>query len=168
MRKMLVVMIAVLVTAAAVTAVPAQENKPEELTPAAGPEGGEMTVVASPEEYKRHLEAERQAIAREREALVALREQVKKDMEDLIALQKTIEDQLAAQDKREDEKIKKLVKIYSTMRPDEVTPLIMSLDEDTALRVLYQMKPKIQAEVLALMSPALAADLSKKILRKDF
>jgi flagellar motility protein MotE (MotC chaperone) len=128
----------------------------------------EKIELATPEEFKSYLDSERQAIAREKEALLALKMQVKQETEKLIALQKQIEEKLTKEDEKQNEKIKKLVKIYSVMRPDEVGPLLSKLDDDLALKVLSNMKPKTQADLLARMTPEKAAEISKKLTSKDF
>ena len=103
--------------------------------------------LATPQEFKSYLEAEKQAIAREREALLLLKMQVRQDIEKLQALQAQMDEKFTKEDAKQDERIKKMVKIYSVMRPDEVGPLIAKLDEDLALRVLFNMKPKMQADI---------------------
>jgi flagellar motility protein MotE (MotC chaperone) len=167
-----------LLLAAAVLALqflPADSAHSQEKTPAAAPAPAqpaappaEKILLASPEEFKSYLDAEKQAIAREREALLALRTQVRQEVEKLQSLQRQIDEKFAKEDAGQDERIKKMVKIFSTMRPDEVGPLLARLDEDLAIRVLFDMKPKTQADLLARMPPDKAAAISKKIMSKDF
>lgn len=128
----------------------------------------ETITLASPEEYRSYMEAERAAIAREREALLVLRAEVKKDIERLTTLQAQMDQRRSKLDEERDAKVKKLVKIYASMSPEEVKPLISKLDEDLMLRVLYIMKPKEQAAILALYTPEEAAKISEKILKKSF
>ncbi len=54
------------------------------------------------------------------------------------------------------------------MLPDEVAPLLSKLEPSLATKVLFSMKPKDQAELLARMTPEQAAAFSMKIMNKDF
>ena len=123
---------------------------------------------ASVEEYMKNLEDQRRAIERERQALIALRTEVRTDIERLLKLQKDIDARLKVEDEAQEAKIKKLVSIYSKMKPAQVVPLLNNLDEELRLRVIYSMKSKDQASILALMSPEKAAAITQKIMKKDF
>jgi len=135
--------------------------------PATRLQGQDKPPLASPEEFKSYLDAERQAIAREREALLFLRTQVRQEVEKLQSLQAQIDERFAKEDAQQDDKIKKMVKIYSTMRPEEVGPLLSKFDEDLVVKIFSNMKPKTQAELLARMSPDKAAAISKKIMSRE-
>ncbi|MBZ0271689.1 hypothetical protein K8I61_06610 [bacterium] len=128
----------------------------------------DVAVIAAREESRSFLEAERAAIERERESLARLRTQVKKEIDELLALEARIDAQLKARELAQDDKVKKLVKVYSAMRADDVAPLLSALDEDLALRVLYGMKAKKQAELLARMTPERAARIADRIMAVDF
>ncbi len=151
------------------TASPAsEENKAEE---------GDAVLVEMPEiprefasvkEYMKNLDEQRRSIEREKQALIALRTEVRADIERLLKLQKDIDSRLKVEDEQRADKIKKLVKIYSKMKPAQVVPLLNNLDENLRLQVIYQMNTKDQASILALMPAEKAAAITQKIMKKDF
>ncbi len=146
-----------------------EEKEPDaEKTEAVAPAPLVPQEFASMEEYLKNLEDQRRSITRERQALVALRVEVRTDIDRLIKLQAEIDSRLKAEDAAQAVKIKKLISIYSKMKPDQVVPLLNNLGERLRLRVIYSMKTKDQAKILALMSPEKAADITKKIMKKDF
>ena len=49
------------------------------------------------------------------------------------------------------------------MKPEEVSSLFERLNEDTAARLLYQMKEKKAGQILASISPQVAAKLSERL-----
>jgi flagellar motility protein MotE (MotC chaperone) len=57
------------------------------------------------------------------------------------------------------------VKVYEVMKPEEVSSLFERLNEDTAARLLYQMKEKKAGQILASISPQVAAKLSERLAR---
>jgi len=172
-RKIIIVILALSVFAVAFGAgeVPAQEEAEDptdqngELAEGVPGEATDIAVIGTPQEFQSYFEAEKQAIAREREALVALRSQVKQEMVELLSLQKKMEARMEEADKSREAKIKKLIKVYSSMRSDEAGNLLMRLDEELSLKVLSGMKPKLQAKILAGMTPDKAAAISKKLVR---
>lgn len=60
------------------------------------------------------------------------------------------------------EKVKKLVEFYSSMKPAQAAQIISSLNEDLAIGVLSNMKKKNAAEIMNLLEPAKAQSLSEK------
>ncbi|MCB1154896.1 MAG: hypothetical protein H6684_00800 [Deltaproteobacteria bacterium] len=124
--------------------------------------------LARPEEYKYYFDQQREAIRHEREALLALRAQVREETERLVALQTRMEAKLDKEDEEQAAKVKKLVGVYSKMRPEQAVPRLIRLDDDLALEVLYQMKSKTQAKMLAAMDPMMAAEISQRIMERNF
>src|SRR5690606_22357856 len=60
------------------------------------------------------------------------------------------------------EKVGKLVDLYSNMRPKQAAEIIGSLNEDLAVEVLAKMKKKSAAEIMNLLPPEKAKVLSEK------
>ncbi len=59
-------------------------------------------------------------------------------------------------------KVKKLVEFYSNMKPQQASVLLSKLDEDLAVEILGQMKKKNAADILNLIEPDKAQNLSEK------
>ena len=121
---------------------------------------------------------ERQMQLDERDKQLANREQQLADREaDLRLVQQQIEDKLTTlallrkemgdllQEKAafEEKRFEHLVKVYEVMKPEEVSSLFERLNEDTAARLLYQMKEKKAGQILASISPQVAAKLSERL-----
>lgn len=60
------------------------------------------------------------------------------------------------------EKVTKLVDLYSNMKPKQAADVIGSINEDLAVEVLAKMKKKSAAEIMNLLDPAKARILSEK------
>lgn len=60
------------------------------------------------------------------------------------------------------EKVTKLVDLYSNMRPKQAADIIGNLNEDLAVEVLAKMKKKSAAEIMNLLPPEKARTLSEK------
>lgn len=60
------------------------------------------------------------------------------------------------------EKVTKLVDLYSNMKPKQAADVIGSINEDLAVEVLAKMKKKNAAEIMNLLSPDKARILSEK------
>jgi flagellar motility protein MotE (MotC chaperone) len=64
----------------------------------------------------------------------------------------------------ESARIAKLAKLYDGMDPRSVARLVANLDDATVVALLPRMKPKNASQVLALMPPVRAANLSKQMI----
>ena len=62
-----------------------------------------------------------------------------------------------------DERIKHLVKIYSSMKPKPAGTLMNTLDSDVATEVMRNMKGEIAGQILAQMDPLKAAAITKNL-----
>ncbi len=98
--------------------------------------------------------AERERDLAEAEKLVD--EKIKR----LSAMQKKVEAELAELKQTRDKNFKKLIKTYSAMSPSKVAPLIDSMDDDKAVRILRAMKSEVVAKILPKLGRDKAVRLS--------
>ena len=99
--------------------------------------------------------------------LKTLEAEVKKDLQKIeAALEKSKELMNVSTNLRE-ENLKSLVKIYSSMRPDDAAPLVAALDEKIAIQILSRMKSKIAGQVMGKLDTQSAKKLSEKIIGTD-
>lgn len=125
-------------------------------------DAAELTMAA--------LEAEREAIAHDRERLFTLRESVSQERsrltEQLDAIQTAIaelqEEQIRYGEARS-KSAQKLAKMFDAMKPRSAAPIFSSLDRETALDILIRMKEKSAAKLLSAVDARLAAELSTKL-----
>lgn len=95
----------------------------------------------------------------EREAALNLKEQELKRisaqldvrMKEFEAARKSMETTLSARKKVDDERYKKMLKLYKALRPEEAAGLIDKLDEDIAMGLLDRMDTKTAAKLIPLL-----------------
>jgi flagellar motility protein MotE (MotC chaperone) len=99
-----------------------------------------------------------------READIRLvQQQIEEKLTTLVMLRKEMSDLLQEKAAFEEKRFEHLVKVYEVMKPEEVSSLFERLNEDTAVRLLYQMKEKKAGQILASISPQVAAKLSERL-----
>ena len=99
-----------------------------------------------------------------READIRLvQQQIEEKLTTLAMLRKEMSDLLQEKAAFEEKRFEHLVKVYEVMKPEEVSSLFERLNEDTAARLLYQMKEKKAGQILASISPQVAAKLSERL-----
>ena len=125
-------------------------------------DAAELTMAA--------LEAEREAIAHDRERLFTLRESVAQERkqleEQLDAIQSAIaelKDEQIRYGEARSNSAQKLAKMFDAMKPAAAAPIFGSLDRETALDILVRMKEKSAAKLLSAVDARLAAELSTKL-----
>ena len=96
-------------------------------------------------------------------ALRLVQQQIEDKLTSLALLRKEMSDLLQEKASFEEKRFEHLVKVYEVMKPEEVSSLFERLNEDTAARLLYQMKEKKAGQILASISPQVAAKLSERL-----
>lgn len=131
---------------------------------------GDPGDIAANQRLLRNLEAERDQIQREREALAGLQghqaarevlmEQVHGQLLEVVdkielKQQSYVEEQEAAADR--------LAKMYEAMKPDKAASILSAMDMDVTLSILSRMKERPAAKVLSYMDAGIAAQLSTRL-----
>src|SRR5215470_479985 len=114
------------------------------------------------ERDKQLANCDKQLASREAE-LHLVQQQIEDKLTTLIMLRKEMSDLLQEKAAFEEKRFEHLVKVYEVMKPEEVSSLFERLNEDTAARLLYQMKEKKAGQILAGISPQVAAKLSERL-----
>lgn len=137
---------------------------------AAKPKAGEEKTASAEDlgHYEKLKQRKDELDAREKE-LTELEEELQRqkveldkrisqleDMRNQIA--QTLKDRVEV----DQEKVTKLVDLYSNMKPKQAADVIGSINEDLAVEVLAKMKKKSAAEIMNLLSPDKARVLSEK------
>ena len=131
--------------------------------------GGIPILKSLQERQARLAEREQSLAAREqqltmREAdLRLVQQQIEEKLTMLTTLRKEMGEVLQEQAAFEEKRFEHLVKVYDVMKPAEVSTLVARLNEDTAVRLLYQMKEKKVGQILAALEPDVAAKLSERL-----
>lgn len=88
-------------------------------------------------------------------------------IKELRELKEEVENSLANYNKKEDEKIGSLVRIYQNMKPKAAAKIFAEIDLETLLEIVDNMKEANVAVILAQMNPKLAKDLTEKFAERN-
>ena len=110
-------------------------------------------------------------ILRQRQEELAVREKELKDLElrvdekikELRALESSIQQEVDEYRQLSDERIRHLVKIYSSMKPKAAAQLMNNLDLNVAVEVFLSMKGDIAGGILSYMDTNKAATITKRL-----
>ena len=144
-----------------------EEEKKVELptkVPTVNPETFRMfeTIEKKNRELKRREEELRIKELR----IKAFESKVSKDLEKIEKGISESKQQLGIQDKKTRENVEALVKVYSSMKPEEAAKLIEAIDDDLALRIVAGMKSKIAGKVLSKLDIKVAKRISETLAGK--
>ncbi|UFS72331.1 Atg14 domain-containing protein [Geomonas sp. RF6] len=104
-------------------------------------------------ELKRQQLAEREAAVKAKEdALRKLSAQVEARIRELDAAKKGLEGSLAGKKKLDEERYKKMLKIYKALKPEQAADLMNKLDEPTVIGMLNQMDQKTAVKLIPLLT----------------
>jgi flagellar motility protein MotE (MotC chaperone) len=115
------------------------------------------------DERDQQLAKRDQQLAKREADLRLVQQQIEEKLTSLAMLRKEMSDLLQEKAAFEEKRFEHLVKVYEVMKPEEVSSLFERLNEDTAVRLLYQMKEKKAGQILASISPQVAARLSERL-----
>jgi len=150
-------------------------NKEEKITlptemPAINPETFRM--IETIEKKNRELKRREEELRIKELKIKAIEAKVNKDLEKIEKGLSQSKQQLEVQDKKTKENVEALIKVYSSMKPDEAANLIEAIDDDLALKIVSGMKSKIAGKVLSQLDVKVAKRISetlagKKIKKKE-
>jgi len=104
-------------------------------------------------ELKRQQLAEREAAVKAKEdALRKLSASVEARIRELDAAKKGLEGSIAGKKKLDEERYKRMLKIYQSLKPDQAAELMNKLDETTVIGMLNQMPPKTAVKLIPLLT----------------
>lgn len=104
---------------------------------------------------------------KEQENILALTEQrIDKKIAELKDLKSQTETILAEYNKKEDEKVKSLVKMYENMKPKDAAEIFETLDNTTILLIVNKMKEAKAAPILALIKPEKSKEITVEFARQ--
>ncbi|MEK6531335.1 MAG: hypothetical protein AABZ23_02435 [Deltaproteobacteria bacterium] len=110
----------------------------------------------------------------QREALIKVKEErlesIKTNIEEKIAELKKVKSEIEVMvkkvDQANDQRIKRIVKIYEAMSPEESAARLEKIDEPTAVSILSAMSEKKAAKILGLMTVDKSVKLSQSLKLK--
>lgn len=119
---------------------------------------------------EKNLESLRADLEAERKQLDALKLELNKVLDSVVAQKVELQKKSIQIDEVESKNIKKLAAVYKDMKPEKAAVIIKEMDEETAVKLLTMMDDKSSAKVLESFSPDLAVKLTEKLrfLKSDF
>ena len=150
-----------------------EEEKKVELPtkmPAVNPETFRM--IETIEKKNRELKRREEELRIKELRIKAIEAKVSKDLEKIEKGISESKQQLGIQDEKTKENVEALIKVYSSMKPEEAANLIEAIDDDLALRIVAGMKSKIAGKVLSKLDVKVAKRISetlagKKIMKSE-
>jgi len=127
------------------------------------PTGASLGV---PEQDRAQIEVERQRLEEERRRLATLKQEIDLKIARLEKIQDAIQTKLDEQKAFGDQKIKHLIKIYTTMPPKKAAGLIEKLDMDVIISLFSNMKGENVGQILPYVSADKAAAISERLVRQ--
>ncbi|HEX4922865.1 MAG TPA: hypothetical protein VFV50_02230 [Bdellovibrionales bacterium] len=122
----------------------------------------QLAVFNKLEDRKRDLDLKEQELAELEEELQKQRVELEERLKELDVLRTKIAEKLSERVGVDQERVSKLVEIYSNMKPQNAAKVFEEIDEDLAVEVLGKMKKKNMADILNLLKPDKAQRLSEK------
>ncbi len=113
---------------------------------------------------KDELDAREKELVELEEELQRQKVELDKRIQQLEATRSQIAQTLQDRVEVDQEKVNKLVELYSSMKPKQAADVIGTLNEDLAVEILAKMKKKNAAEVMNLLSPEKSRVLSEKYM----
>jgi flagellar motility protein MotE (MotC chaperone) len=132
--------------------------------PAISPETFRM--IETIENKNRELKKREEALRLKEVRLEALEAKVRKDLN---KIEKSIfesKEQMGIQDEKNKENVEALIKVYSSMKPEEAANLVEAIDEGLALQIISGMKSKIAGQVLSNLDVKVAKRISENLAGK--
>ncbi len=128
-----------------------------------------LTEVSDNANYIEYLEQRKQGLDQKEKELKELEEKLQiekialeKKVEELELARRDIASKLESRVQEDEERVKKLVDMYTNMKPQSAAQVIATLDEELAIHVLKRMKKQDSGNILNFMNPEKAKKLSEK------
>jgi len=132
--------------------------------PAVSPETFRM--IETIENKNRELKKREEKLRLKEVRLEALEAKVRKDLEKIEQSISESKRQMGIQDEKTKENVDALIKVYSSMKPEEAANLVEAIDEELALQIISGMKSKIAGQVLSKLDVKVAKRISEKLAGK--
>ncbi|MBT6410721.1 MAG: hypothetical protein HOK16_14750 [Nitrospina sp.] len=132
--------------------------------PAVSPETFRM--IETIENKNRELKEREEALRIRETRLKALETKIRKDLDKIEKNISESKEQMGIQDEKTKENVEALIKVYSSMKPEEAANLVEAIDEGLALQIISGMKSKIAGQVLSNLDVKVAKRISENLAGK--
>ncbi len=128
-------------------------------------EGRLAGLLASLRDREVELDRRTRELDERERTLEQLEERVNGRLDEIRTIQRDVEARILEWEGQDDARIKRLAKVYESMPPDSVAPLLENLEIDLATSIVSRMKAKKSGAVLAVMEREEALVLSRRVAR---
>ena len=126
----------------------------------------EIAVLKNLAERRQTLEARERELETREKLISAAEGRVESKITELKDIELRIESLLGQRDEAEEAQMRRLVKVYETMKPKDAAPIFQKLDQDILLDVAARMKESSVAGIMAAMDPASAQELTTMLAQR--
>lgn len=134
-------------------------------------------ILKGLEEKKQQIAKEQEQLKQERKELEKFKEEIDESLEKLTALKKQIQadldrmgkkksDEQSKKDKAFEDKMNRLVKVYSGMKPKKAAEIFNQMDYEVAREIFSRMRESSASEILAFVDSEKAAKISERLAHK--
>lgn len=134
-------------------------------SPAPGSPANATDPGADPSDPRQAANARQQALDKREAELRTLESELDQKLETLHKLEVKVQGMIDAANGMQDEKMTRLIEVYSNMKPKQAAQVLESLEEPIAVKILAGMSGRKAGEVLSLISTERAAQLSAALTR---
>ena len=111
------------------------------------------------------IRSKQEALKKEEERLYAIKKEIEAKIEEVSRIEKKIEGLIAQKKAVENEKVKKLAKVFEATPPEQAGPLLSKLDVDIAAQLLIMMQGRKAGRIWGFVDPDKAVLISKELAR---
>ncbi|MFN8388999.1 MAG: hypothetical protein U0136_01765 [Bdellovibrionota bacterium] len=126
----------------------------------------EKQILTELDARRVELERRRQALDRREEDLKNQGQAIAERLAELKTLSTRMGQVRKERDNQYEARLEQLANVYGSMAPNEAAPLVSKLDEQTALALLKRMPGKRLGQILSLMEPGRAVELTTTLTDK--
>lgn len=128
----------------------------------------ERGLISSIARRQKELDEKEEALRVKEERLEAIKADIDSRIEELNRTHSKIDAALKKIDEINGERIKRIVKIYESMNPEDAAPRLEKLSEDMAVMILASVSERKAAKILGFVDPGKSAKLSQALrVKKD-
>ncbi len=107
------------------------------------------------------IEEKEKFLARREQQLLVLQEEINQKIEELTLLRDEIREQMEIKKTAQENQVKHLIKIYSTMKPQKVAQLIEKLDINLITELFSRMKGDVVGQILSFVDTGTGARITQ-------
>jgi flagellar motility protein MotE (MotC chaperone) len=126
----------------------------------------EIEVLQSLAVRRQDLETREKRLSQREALLNAAEQEVDRKINELGALRDELTTLLDQQDKVQESRLNRMVKIYETMKPKDAAVIFNTLDMDVLLAVIGRMSERKSAPIFANMNPERSREVTIKLVEQ--